>query len=92
MTDGPSFAPSSPMGWAGLRLAVLRWAGGLANLAGLPGFVRETKYTSQATHTAVTVRRSAYFTVITVNGVEVYFNRLTGSVDGTAVSHPRGAK
>src|SRR5262245_43207726 len=72
--------------WARMRLTVLRWLGSIANLAGIPGLVRDGIYDSPATDTHVTVRRSAYFTVVTVNGVQVYFNRLSGCLDGTAVS------
>jgi len=70
--------------WAKCRLRLLDWAGGLANLAGMPGLVWDCSYESAATDTRVTVRRSTYFTVVTVNGVQVYFNRLSGTIDGVS--------
>ena len=68
-----------------LRLGWLTFWGWLANLAGFPGFVRECKYRSQAGVT-VGVRIKPLFTVVTVNGVDVYFYRLTGGIDGIGFS------
>lgn len=68
-----------------LRLGWLRFWGGLANLAGLPGFVQEAEYVSGEGAT-VRVRKSALYTVVTVNGVDAYFYRLTGGIDGIGVS------
>lgn len=68
-----------------LRLGWLRFWGSVVNLAGFPGFVREGEYVSQRGVT-VRVRTSALFTTVTVNGVDVYFYRLTGGIDGVAVS------
>ena len=70
----------------GARLTFWRALGGLVNLVGLPGFVRETEYASREMATAVTVRRVALYTVVTVNDVAVYFNRLSGLIDGVALS------
>lgn len=72
-----------------LRLAwlwLVRYAGKVLNLAGLPGFVRECDYQGEGTGAEVRVRRADLYTVITVNGLDVYFNRLSGTIDGTGSS------
>ena len=42
-----------------------------------PGFVRPRK------HGSVEVKVLPRYTIITVNGVDVYFDRITGKIDGT---------
>ena len=66
---------------ARLKLSWLTFWGWLANLAGFPGVVRACRYQSQL-GVVVTVRKSSLFTVVTVNGTDVYFYRLTGGIDG----------
>lgn len=68
--------------WALLDL--MRWAGKLANLAGVPGIVREGEYESAALSIGIAVRRGEFHTVITVNGTDIYFHRLTGSIMGVS--------
>ena len=68
-----------------LRLGWLRCWGGVANLAGFPGFVREGAYLSQR-GVSVRVRTSPLYTTVTVNGMDVYFYRLTGAIDGVGFS------
>lgn len=51
-------------------------------MAGLPGFVRDCEYQAEGTSTTVTVRRTDFYTIVTVNGVDVYFYRLSGVIDG----------
>lgn len=78
-----------------VRLAwlwIVRGAGKLVNLAGLPGFVRECDYRGSATDAAIQVKRTDLYTVVTVNGLDVYFNRLTGTIDGTGTSQTSGYK
>jgi hypothetical protein len=58
------------------------------NVAGLPGWIRSGSYES-ATGVAVRVRVSGRFTVLTVNGVDVYFSRLSGRLDGVGVTAAR---
>ena len=67
----------------------LRFWGRVANLAGLPGMVRECDYYSQSLGVTVRVRMNPGFTVITVNGVDVYFYRLTGNIDGVGLNSVR---
>ena len=67
----------------------LRFWGRVANLVGLPGIVRECDYYSEGLGVAVRVRMNPRFTVITVNGADVYFYRLTGSIDGVGFNSSR---
>lgn len=64
----------------------LRFCGTVANLAGVPGIVRECDYHSEAIGATVRVRKTPGYTIITVNGVDVYFHRLTGGIDGVGTS------
>ena len=50
--------------------------------------VRECDYYSQSLGVIVRVRMNPRFTVITVNGVDVYFYRLTGGIDGVGLRSP----
>lgn len=69
-----------------LRLKLIDWLGQLANLAGLPCIMREGEYSSPSSGVTVRVRASSLFTVVTVNGVDVYFYRLTGGIDGIGIT------
>jgi hypothetical protein len=69
------------MGWTRFRLGWRRIWGRLANVVGLPGFVRVGKYTSGLGVT-VRVRTTPLFTIVTVQDTDVYFYRLTGRIDG----------
>ena len=64
--------------------------GRLLNWLGWPGFVQESDHMATAASVIVRVRKTRLFTVITVNGVDVYFDRLTGRIDGTGVSAKSG--
>ena len=59
--------------------------GKVANLAGFPIVVRETDYHS-ALGVDVKVRTSPLYTTVTVNGVDVYFYRLTGQINGVGLT------
>ena len=63
-----------------------QWLGSLINSLGLPGFVRDTDYRSAQFGTQVRVRRGSLFTVICVNGLDLYFHRLSGHIDGVGFS------
>ena len=69
-----------------MRLRISGWIGALLNWLGFPGFVRECKYKSTETDTFVSVRYSSLYSVVSVNGVDVYFHRITGEIDGVGVS------
>jgi hypothetical protein len=70
--------------WIRLRLRVL--AGKIYNLAGVPGIVRDCDYAATAHDTRVQVKAGDLFTIISVNGLDIYFHRLTGSIDGIGFS------
>ncbi len=66
----------------------------LLNAVGVPGVIRDTTYRDELTGHTVTVRIGLYYTLVTVDGRDFYFHRLTGKLDGTghAVCPPgRGA-
>ena len=67
------------------RVSILSWLGWVMNLAGFPGWVRECSYRSHL-GVQVDVRISFLFTVVTVNGVDIYFYRLSGQIDGVGFS------
>jgi hypothetical protein len=58
------------------------WLGGFLNVIGIPGLVQDTEYQSNTARCHVRVRRDQTYTVISVNGVDVYFHRLSGRIDG----------
>jgi hypothetical protein len=66
--------------------------GMLINWLGWPGFVQETEYRAKSADVAVRVKRSRRYTTVTVNGVDVYFDRLTGRIDGTGISATSGSR
>jgi hypothetical protein len=67
-----------------IRLGMLRAIGAVLNCAGLPGFVREGLYQSTG-GVRVSVSVNELFTVVCVNGVEVFFYRVSGGIDGIGV-------
>jgi hypothetical protein len=66
------------MSWSEVKLRF----GKLLNLAGFPGLVRECDYHSRALNASVKVRKYGLYTIVTVNGLEIYFTRFTGKMDG----------
>lgn len=68
--------------------------GHILNSLRVPGFVREGRYKSRLGE-RIRVRVSPLFTVINVRGLNVFFDRLTGRVDGVSLSQahymPAGA-
>lgn len=65
-----------------IRLRIRLALGALYNLAGIPGLVRECDYKAGVADATIRVRVRDMFTVIEVNGLELYFHRLTGTIDG----------
>lgn len=83
MATSPSLAKSRSVritSW--LRLGFRVGLGKLFNLAGIPGIVRKCDYSASTTDAQVSVRVRELFTIVTVNGLEIYFHRLTGTIDG----------
>jgi hypothetical protein len=75
-----SKSKNSVYSWVRLRVRLA--LGMLFNLAGVPGLVRDCDYRAGVTDATVKVRVRDLFTIIEVNGLEIYFHRLTGSIDG----------
>lgn len=65
-----------------LILEARAWGGKVFNRLGCPGFVRDCDYEAVNFKGTVRVRRGRLFTVISVNGLNIYFRRLTGRIDG----------
>jgi len=66
--------------WVRLRTRLA--LGTVFNLAGIPGLVRDCDYQAGIADATIKVRVRDLFTVIEVNGLEIYFHRLTGAIDG----------
>ena len=62
------------------------YIGKLLNLAGYPALVRECEYASDALGARVKVTKSGLYTVISVNGLDIFFKRFTGEIDGVGAS------
>ena len=73
--------PKYPMlSWIRLRIRLV--LGTIFNLAGIPGLVRECELEGGAVDAHISVRVHEMYTVVHVNGIDVYFHRLTGKIDG----------
>jgi len=64
------------------RLWLRVLTGKIYNWAGIPGLVRDCDYKAGITDANISVRAKELFTIVTVNGLEIYFHRLTGRIDG----------
>lgn len=60
----------------------------MLNGLGVPGFLRDADYFSTRfkNPVRVRVRRGSLFTVVSVNGLDMFFHRLSGRIDGVGVS------
>lgn len=67
---------------AGLRFLL----GTALNALRVPGFVAESEYRSSICNTRIRVSCGPRFTVVSVNGLDIYFDRLTGAIDGVGLS------
>jgi hypothetical protein len=65
-----------------LRARMAAWLGRVLNTLGAPGFVRSGSFESRQSGTHVRVYCGELYTVVSVNGVDVYFDRLGGRIDG----------
>lgn len=72
-----------------LRLS--KFLGTILNLAGFPGWVREGDYQSSF-GTDVKVRISPLYTRVSIDGVEIFFHRITGRIDGIGFSQGAGCR
>lgn len=55
----------------------------LLNKMGLPGFVTPISFDDELTGQTINIRISDYFTIISIDGRDLYFHRLNGKFDGT---------
>ena len=63
-------------------LSIRFYIGKLLNFFGFASPIRACEYTAGICKGNISVRQGALFTIITVNGLDVYFHRLTGKIDG----------
>jgi len=71
--------------WTRLKVRWLIAWGSLANRVGWPLVIRRSEYSSQMGVT-VSVRASTLFTEVNVNGIRVFFRRLSGKIDGVGMT------
>ena len=84
MPESAEVRKNGLLSWFRLRLRLL--VGKLYNLAGIPGLVRDCDYSAAVSNARIQVRVGDLFTVVSVNGLDIYFHRLTGSIDGVGIS------
>jgi hypothetical protein len=75
------------MNWSQVKF----YFGRLLNLAGYPAVVRACEY-SGSSGVRVSVKVHELYTIISVGGTDVYFNRLSGSIDGTGFNPAANCK
>lgn len=65
-----------------------KWqTGRFLNWLGVPGFIRPMEmYDELITHSLLQVRVTPLFTIVTVDGKDFYFYRISGKYDGTGMS------
>jgi|SRR5579863_1550039 len=73
------------MSWSNIKF----WLGRVANLAGYPAIVRPCEYEGPLGK-KVSVKVHELYTIISIGGVDVYFNRLSGRIDGTGFIQAAG--
>ena len=87
---GGGMSESSPYWWRFITgwfsLGLLRISGTVLNVIAAPGFVRECDYEAGICEANIKVHISPLFTTITVNGLDIYFSRLSGIIDGVGMS------
>ena len=57
----------------------------LATRLGMPGFVKNLDLVDEVTGQIISIRVESLFTMLSVNGRDYYFRRLTGKLDGTGM-------
>jgi hypothetical protein len=68
------------------RARIVAWLGRVLNTLGAPGFVRSGSFESRRSGARVRVFCGELYTVVSVNGTDVYFDRLGGRIDGVGSS------
>jgi len=76
--------------WQIWRSRAVAAFGALCNRAGLAGAVRNCEIEDDLSGQSLKIRTTPRFTLISVNGRDYYFHRLSGRFDGTGCgcSHP----
>ena len=69
-----------------MRTRVRLWLGKLLVILGVPGVMVSQTYDAQVTNARVRVYLGPLFSVVSVNGLDIYFHRLTGKIDGIGLS------
>jgi len=67
-------------------MLIRRWLGRLLVMLRLPGIIVTQSYDATITRAKVRVHLGPLFSVVSVNGLDVYFHRLTGKIDGVGFS------
>jgi len=75
-----------------MRTMVRLWAGRLLAALRFPGIVVAQSYEAEVTDARGRVSLSPLFSVVSVNGLDIYFHRLTGRIDGVGFSASTGYK
>ena len=65
------------------------WVGRLLVRLGVPGIVADQTYEAEIAPAHIRVHVGPLFSVVTVNGLDIYFHRLTGKITG--VGFPTGS-
>jgi hypothetical protein len=71
-----------------MRTMIRLWLGKLFVALGIPGFIVSQTYDAQVTTARVRVYLGPLFSVVSVNGLDIYFHRLTGKIDGVGLTAP----
>ena len=61
------------------------WVGRFLNLCGFASPIRECEYEASICTARITVKQTALSTLITVNGLDIYFDRLSGRIYGVGL-------
>ncbi len=82
--------PTSGASWLDVAHVELKqFMGKLIGYLGVPGLVKPMKIHDTLTNTNIQVRVSGLFTVISIDGRDYYFKRLTGKYDGSGMAVSR---
>jgi hypothetical protein len=61
-------------------------AGKCLNVSGVPGPIADGDYRADVCRADIRARVGPLFTVVSVNGLDIYFDRFTGKIDGVGFS------
>jgi hypothetical protein len=73
-----------------MHINLIQLLGKVFNLFGLPGFARRGSYRAPVSGISVRVEKSDLFTVVSVDGVDVYLHRITGEIGGVGLNSMAG--